>query len=953
MENLHDIAKAQIELINDSLVWADKYNNDTFPRREFKERRRQARKALRAMQCRPSAAAYGESQVGKSYLMGSLLSSPGQPFLIENGGKHYNFVDEINPSGGNMTKIESTGVITRFTTAPSTTAGQTDNLVKIENLSLTDIILLIADSYYNDTSVAAKASLSTAAIDQQIDNWSRDWATNPRNLQSDLTDDDIRDIQEYMTDVIGNAAGQVLHSRYFDVVADNIDRIPRDQWEKVFGLMWNNNPHMSRLFNNIVTEYAKLGFSTEVFVPFDAIVKRNGTLLKIQWLDLICGKEVKDDDFTCLTTDVYGSDGRLLAKDFSKAFLSALTAEVTITLPPEIVADRPFLQHIDLLDFPGARTRLNKPEADIDYVTDMPEILRRGKVAYLFNSYVRSGKITSLLFCHHNDQKTESTIGNSIKMWVEDVVGRTAQDRTASIAATEGVSPLFMVATKFNIDLARSKDDQPGALTNHWRRFTDVIPEIIGSYQWFDNWTEQNGRTVAFRNIFPLRDFFWSSDSGAGKSNLFSGYNDGSTGAVSPETGYALQPGFPDYFTELRESFLNHPFVKSHFESPTATWDSFATVCNDGSRPIIEALSRVAPCLTAARDARYTKELKANNISIVNSLGRYYEPEDDTAKAEKTKKIAARLRGRMFMTVGAHPEVFGRIIDSLMIDPETLRRHVSDIIVLRTETPRDFSAINFLRANVGIAPGEPSDSAMRKLMDFFGTETREELEEEFAGKDFTVDEIISGSEDFCATEAEIVAKRIINVWIEHLNDAVASLSDVLPFTDEIIGMFQTLVSILGIRRAIADRVSDYQARFDIDAQLNAISDFAALSLNNFVSTVGRKQMTDDHLRMVSQKAQVCNIPVDLSPDGIEPLRQAQPLTDVLDALDRSTEIMGTGAVGPDEMAMLRRLPLWDNFHRWQNLLLMGLILSSGVSSGNLAANSEIKTLIDRGNHIFE
>ncbi len=211
MENLHDIAKAQIELINDSLAWADKFNNDTFPRREFKERRRQARKALKALQLRPSAAAYGESQVGKSYLMGSLLSSPGRPFLIENGGKQYNFVDEINPSGGNMTKIESTGVITRFTTAPSGASGHTDNLVKIENLSLTDIILLIADSYYNDISVAAKASLSTAAIDQQLDIWCRNWASNRHGMQTDITDDDIRDIPEYMTDVIDDAAGQVLH----------------------------------------------------------------------------------------------------------------------------------------------------------------------------------------------------------------------------------------------------------------------------------------------------------------------------------------------------------------------------------------------------------------------------------------------------------------------------------------------------------------------------------------------------------------------------------------------------------------------------------------------------------------------------------------------------------------------------------------------------------------------
>jgi hypothetical protein len=98
-----------------------------------------------------SAIVLEESQVGKSYLMSSLLSSPEAPFVITNAEKSFSFIDDINPSGGNNAKVESTGVITRFTL-------QKDNnlmkdYVKILNLSVVDIILLLTDSYYNDIKI--------------------------------------------------------------------------------------------------------------------------------------------------------------------------------------------------------------------------------------------------------------------------------------------------------------------------------------------------------------------------------------------------------------------------------------------------------------------------------------------------------------------------------------------------------------------------------------------------------------------------------------------------------------------------------------------------------------------------------------------------------------------------------------------------------------------------------
>ena len=101
--------------------------------------------------------------------------------------------------------------------------------------------------------------------------------------------------------------------------------------------------------------------------------------------------------------------------------------------------------------------------------------------------------------------------------------------------------------------------------------------------------------------------------------------------------------------------------------------------------------------------------------------------------------------------------------------------------------------------------------------------------------------------------------------------------------------------------------------------------YASLELNNFVTTVGRKYMSEENIKKINDKAEKYEIEVDLSPEGIEPSRRRQPLEEALVALEESTDIMRKPGFNSDDMVTLRRLPLWDNFQRWQNLLLVGLI----------------------------
>ena len=93
-------------------------------------------------------------------------------------------------------------------------------------------------------------------------------------------------------------------------------------------------------------------------------------------------------------------------------------------------------------------------------------------------------RINSLLFCHHNDQKTVKELGTSISDWIDSYIGDNEQKRTERLRGLQGVSPFFLVATKFNIDLRRNKEtDTPTTqekLKEHWKRF-DTVPETPSS----------------------------------------------------------------------------------------------------------------------------------------------------------------------------------------------------------------------------------------------------------------------------------------------------------------------------------------------------------------------------------------------------------------------------------------------------------------------------------------
>ena len=940
MNMIQDIDK-HIDIINDSLKWAREFNKHSFPEESFKEYRRKLAKIRRALTANCSVAAYGESQVGKSYLMSSLLSSSDQPFVIENEGKEYSFIDALNPSGGNNNKIESTGVITRFTLKKDGD-NKIRNFVKIQNLSVVDIILLLADSYYNDIRINPETVLPYDIINNKLEQLSVLWE-HKQIQHSVINEDDIKDINDYVKEVIGNSAAAIYQSNFCKVIAPVIQYIPYDKWIDIFGLLWNQNPELNRLFATLINAYKKIDFKQNIYVPFNAVLRDTGTILKIDWLDTVCGIQSSTGTDE-IYTDIYDFEGNLITNNFHKGDLSALIAELTFELPEKIADDRRFLKEMDLLDFPGARSREKYKEVEISEV--LPKMLRRGKVAYLFNKYSRSLQISSVLFCHHNDQKAEPTIGETINNWIEENIGKNTEERAKMLQETNGIAPLFFVATKFNIDLERTKNDKVDnldTLDKHWDRFDTVFPEIIKPNKWLDEWIKtSDGRVEPFRNIYPLRDFYYS-----GKNGLFDGYRD--SGEKSPETSIHYHNDFPAYLDKLRDSFIRNKFVKKHFSNPEVTWQNVATLNNDGSKAIIRNLDTISGFLDNARRSRYQEQLNDLKRELISALEVYYEPEDVESKNKKVRLIAGDIRRSLSKTVATDPSSFGKMLDELMVNPEEMRNIAYDIIVCHSDTPKDFSAINFLRATCEIDLDDSREANIQKLLLHYLLESEEELEKYIKSQGFELDDVFSRDTHTLSSIADVLVKHITDYWSQHLNSKAQTLKTTLPHSDEVVHMLINLFAKLDVRRIMTDKIKTYTEIFSENEQPNAIGDYASLTLNNFVSTVGRGYIPSTEINELKTKSQNCELPVNLSDTDWSVKRHRQPLLETLKVFDEASSIVNQGKIDIDA---LRKLPFWNNYQRWENLVFIGLIYSSDISPCDPLCNEKVKSIIERSQTLY-
>jgi len=930
----------QLNLIEKSNVWIKNSLDGEKQKNAYRNLvncRRKLNKKKFALEGNPAAALFGESQVGKSYLISSLLTENTKPFGITNeNGKFHNFIEEINPPGGGS---ESTSLISRFSLNYKPVNSKYP--IKAILLSPADIVLVLCDSFYNDINLKTSQNihfLSTEEINTEVFQLKEKFRNIPIQ-QEVFSEDDILDMQDYFGEYF-QKADKVIDSKFFDEISLLIAKTNPNEWKEIFSLLWNRNETFTTLLDKLIGEYQKLNFEKELYLPIESVLYAHGTLLDVKRLREIYSEADKIEPHYSATTKVLFPDNKEV--DFPKSFLCALTAELVFSQPESLLTSKPFLKETDLLDFPGARSRMEKPLESIEDKT-IPDLLLRGKVAYLFNKYSDNEKINILIFCAKHEQTAQRIMPRLLNNWVNKIVGDTAEKREKFIANAK-ISPLFVIGTFFNINLSynplHDKSDGGTPLNNRWlQRFTTTLEKEYFeklTYTWFENWTKSQ---PDFKNIFLLRDFEKSET----PSNLFNGYNEN-----KKELEEVPTPQYPNFRKELRQSFLDYDFVKRHFVDPVESWDEAASINKDGTNLIIDKLTVAANNINNALREKTYRELNEITHVILTELQKYFHSNDKDEELQKAKSTAGNIQFILDTAFRADGiKHYGQLMKDLMIDEGSvleLYRKTVDNIEHRDIINLD--KYSTYRQKVPVLNDDTEDTYFERLCLHYektSEEQKQVFRAELEGLQIDLNELISNNSDLIKNNAQQLAEALIEYWFVYikLNDK-HTIQQILaqegnPALQEIEDMFQKLFIKLGIAKRIAEKIRSYvDGHNKSDLPYEIVADISAELLNKCINTIGFEYLDESALNDLKQANQQNNLGLILEENNNP---KENSLEELFTRIENWTAIIQSK---PEEM---KALPNYRNYLEWYNRLKVGFVSVCDIPNYDVASNEKLGKII--------
>jgi hypothetical protein len=937
----------QLNLIEKSIKWVKETDSMQGPKGDKVHRnlvnfRRKLNKKKFALEGNPAAAMYGESQMGKSYLVSSLLSKSGDPFKVLDGqGNSYDFINKINPIGRGA---ESTSLVTRFST---NYVWEDPNFpVKAKLLSIADLVLVLCDSYYNDVKARVDIALTSESINDKVMELCAKYENNEIQ-QVLLGEDDILDIQDYFISNFSTKATNIIHSSYFEKTSSLISSTKPDDWGDFFALLWNNNRVITNLFKELITQFGKLNFAQEVYLPIDAVLRDNGTVLDVSRLHEIytehSGSELNFKAQTSIMV-LTNEQGETI-NNFSKSYLCALAAELIFPLSPELETSKPFLRNTDLLDFPGARHRLGILENDIDEKI-IPQMLLRGKVAYLFNKYSYSEKINILLFCHNDKQSAQSVMPEMLNNWISDMVGKTSEERNSFIENSK-VPPLFVVSTMFNLDLEfdynNDREGNRSFLDSRWeKRFHRVLKrEIFGTdtYDWLNDWTTKNKN---FQNIYLLRDLYYSSET---NSKIYEGYNEGKI-----EKQEIIPQDYPNFRNDLQQSFVEYDFVNQYFEDPNNSWKKAVSLNEDGTGLIIEKLTVAADNINSARHEKIISELNDISGSLIHLLNEYYNSSDKADSLLKAIRIAGDIQANLDIEFGKNPYFFGAMMNELMLtNSEVYTLYLNKIHDIEHRNVVNMDKYSAIKVQVSeLNPRDSFENNLEFLRRYYEKSTAEECQNFFENeKGIDLNELFYGNNDRVINFSQVLAEALETYWFEdYMTLKKQNLSEV--FSEEgflnVQDMLRRLFSKLDITKIIAKRIRHYVDNSrTIEEVYEMIADISAEIINKFINSVGSEYYNESNLQDLETASQ--NIKV-LKWEHNELQVKQNSKSEVAELIAKMADLPELLNRNPLPKEELKLIPNYRNYFMWNDLLKAGFVTASGVPDYDPISNKKLNTIIN-------
>lgn len=918
----------------------------------------------------PAAAIFGESQVGKSYMVDCLLTSNTEVLNIYDGeGKPTGFLESINPLGGGK---EATSLISRFTTRK--VWQDTQYPIKATMLAPIDVVIVLIDAYYND--VINHDFPKSVNVKEEIDRLKSKYQ-NEAIKQSIITEDEIYELREYLTSGLVSRGESfreaLLDNKYFEELALLVQRIDVAQWADVFEFLWNKNLILTDVFLKLISTLKRMEFSRNVFIKMDAVLRKPGTILHVDRLYELFGiSEVVDDKGNHCKIEkaseplmeALTEKGNRLA-GIPKSEFCALAMELAFTIVDlqkdntNFLKEKPFLSKSDILDFPGARSR-KMIDADIISQTDACEMILRGKVAYLFNKYSQQYLITNLLFCHHDIKSEVVTLSSLLKGWVESTIGDTPEKREQFMQVAE-ISPLFLIGTKFNIDLTKNPDDSKGdeedrenAMHYRWAKRFEMIENLIAptrANNWLNAWTPGK----AFNNIYLLRSFEYSCQGGLyvgyqqrDENNLWKlVYKDGRLqGEVSMSEEYST------FIPKLKQSFLKNTFVLNHFANPNKSWDEAVSVGKDGSEWIIENLTHSSNKMSISREAQFSRVSNEVFETLVMSLYELYHDDNSDLELQKQIRTAGAISLTFDVLFGKDKYFFSDFISCMVIDEEHLHDVVMDIINnMKVVDETDLSVLFAIRAKADIDNTLSFEENKNRLKKAYQCTSDDDLLAQLSEHNVTIEDIINPPKvmNFSRLISDAVEEMWINTHLslERYNEFIErglKEKELKQLLDNTTVLYRDK---LKISDKIAKRIHPFVSSSNsVDDMADMLGDICAEMINRFINTMGAAYYEDEMWEDIKSTIDHNGFDVDIQPEtrgylvfDEEGVRKG--LSAVFDTFDNVDKILNEV---PVDKKKLLHFSNYQEYYKWTELMKISFLATQGIPKYDVNMNNALRAL---------
>jgi len=949
----------QISNINLSLNWLLQNQEEQYEQRflQLVDERRKLKIIRNASSDNPAIAAFGRSQVGKSYLMNCILKDKDNPFMVKDGsGKQYEFVKQINPPGEGK---EASGVVTRFSSFSRTPDLYDEQYPVLARLfSVADLIMIISDSYYNDTTNFT--SLSDKDVDDLSRNLYEKYHNTPRISHPVLDADEILNIKAYFKKHINNAQ-TFINDRctLFDRLSLIADRIPDNDYSEIFSNLWNKDPNLTRLFNHLLQDLRRLDFSQYIYMPIDSVLHdfiKENTIMSVNCLKLLFS------DNNPHTTTVYLREGNSYRNTgtWKKSDVCAICKEVDFKISDNFLSSTShyemeaipmetrnkltdgeiqmaILKENDLLDFPGARSRLKTEVCNLSENDVVLDCFLRGKVAYLFKTYNDNLMINILLYCHHDEQNDVADLYLQLKDWVNNYVGDTPEKRSATIAKAGG-SPLFYVATMFNKDMKERKDgsDNTNGLNNRWiGRFETVLYGQcfhIEEVQWVKNWAGKNNN---FSNSYLLRDYKYST---IGESNLYNGFNE-----TGRETSMIMDP---NYYSLMRDTFINNKVVRNLFRDPALTWDVACTKNNDGALYIIEQLYCVSTNMNKTREEQFAEQYDSATSHVYNLMKDYYISDNKDELLNENIRKARQVHRELDFTCNFDNYYFGHLLQRLQMQESVCYNIVHQLINSGKLQVNNFEQYQIVfkhceKMGYPLDPHKSNAENWKSLIAAYDFMDREDAErflvrygvnwEELFQSDFerNLPSFILADNVFDYWCKDITSSSFYNEFSGDGKDGKFFLDIMSKFTLNIV----ETAKFCKIPDMMAQRIADIVNVVAIGtANENLISDMLASTINDFVMDLGFSTLTEEQKAAVRRIGEERNLHIfDYICRDIPKKYDENDLTQLFnDMTTKSTMLVPS---------------FEENYNKWTEYMIISFISHLEIPNYDHAANESLFKLL--------